>query len=107
MIVTAGRRIALFDPAPVKIPAGAKFYVRTYVMWVAGNFWLTDKTAVYTLGEWTVRGADLADQSTTTVSNTSTDTSGFGPLVYGKLSAPHSRSWCARRQPLDVSGRYT
>lgn len=88
MTVTSGRRIALFDPCPLKIPAGAKFYVRTYAIWVAGNFWLVDKTGVYTLGEWTLRGTDVADDTTTIITRTSTDTSGFGPLVFGKMSTP-------------------
>lgn len=87
--VNAGRGLIKSDPIPVYIPAGATFYVKCHVDWVAGHFPLSTFTACSVSTDWTERGIGLADQTLTTSTRTTTSSvGGFSPAVYGRMVTP-------------------
>lgn len=79
-----------FDPVAITIPAGATFYVKSWVTWTVGHFYLSPSLACATLAtSWTKRGTDVADLTLDATTQTGTSSSfGFGPHVFGTLATP-------------------
>jgi len=86
--VGPGRGVVSFQPCPVAIPAGTRFWVKTFASWTPGNFSLSAKCASFVAGDGTVRGTDLSDNTLVAGTPTTTSTAGFGPSVYGRISSP-------------------
>ena len=70
------------------IPAGTKFWVKTFASWTPGNFYLSNHAASWISGDGTRRGTGLTDDTTTAATLMTTSSAGFGPSVYGRLSNP-------------------
>ena len=88
LVVAPGRGMVSFQPAPVWIPAGTKFWVKTFASWTPGNFYLSNHAASWISGDGTRRGTGLTDDTTTAATPVTTSSAGFGPSVYGRLSNP-------------------
>lgn len=87
LTVNAGRStLGNFAACPVVIPAGAQFWVKSYVQWATGNFWMTTHKATYHIGEWTRRAVGATDLTLdVTAQATTTNLYGFGPNVFGSM----------------------
>lgn len=81
MSVTPSKQLYYFDFTPISIPAGAEFWLKTYVQW-SGTFWLTGLCACVIPGDWTYRGVGLTDQTLTTTTFLPQSPAGFGPVCY-------------------------
>ena len=91
LTVSSGETTAAFDFLPIVIPAGAIFYIKTYLRWSAGNFWLTGNAACRITTDWTVRGNNLSDlTASATPQTTGSAAVGFGPSVYAAFANPIS-----------------
>ncbi|MCW3476336.1 SGNH/GDSL hydrolase family protein [Limobrevibacterium gyesilva] len=88
LTVAAGRTLPRFQPACISIPAGAQFWVKTYATWTVGTFWLSRHTAAWIVGDWTVRGTGLTDETLVAGARTTTSADGFAPFVYARLTSP-------------------
>ena len=86
--VAPGRGVVSFQPCPIYIPAGTRFWVKTFASWTPGNFQLSAKCASWVSGDGTARGTGLSDNTLVAGTPTTTSTAGFGPSVYGRLSNP-------------------
>lgn len=88
LTVVPGRGLVSFQPCPVYIPAGTRFWVKTFCSWTPGNFYLSAKCASFVAGDGTERGTGLSDNTLVAGTPTTTSAAGFGPSVYGRISAP-------------------
>lgn len=89
IVVEPGFDSPQFDPCPIQIPAGAIFFVKTFVQW-HGGFWLGRSQACASLlGEWTNRGMNLPDSTLLPTAFRTTDNAGgFRPGVFARLLNP-------------------
>lgn len=89
LTVTPSERLYSYDFLPISIPAGAAFYVKTFVQWTVGNFWMCSLCASFLLTDWTIAGTNLSDNTLTTTTFLSTSINyGFGPSVYASFAGP-------------------
>ncbi len=91
LTVPPGPSQAEFDPCPVSIPSGARFFVKTCARWTRGAFPLSSFTAVNRkAGESSTDATGDADLTLVPgqASPQFSDVAGFGPSVYGRLGAP-------------------
>jgi hypothetical protein len=91
LTVSPGPSLAEFDPCPISIPSGGKFFVKTCARWTRGAFPLSSFTAVNRkAGEWSADATGGADLTLVPgqASPQFSDVAGFGPSVYGRLGAP-------------------
>jgi len=86
LVVPPAQQAAAFDLLPIAIPAGATFWIKTFVQWT-GSFRLCGQCACNITADWTNRGVGLADNTlTATTFATTSGTVGFGPIVYATFS---------------------
>lgn len=85
--VVPGRTFQSFEPCPILIPAGARFWIKTFASWTPGNFHLSAKCASFVAGDGTARGTGLPDNTLVAGTPTTTSIAGFGPTVYGRLGS--------------------
>ncbi|MCC7186395.1 MAG: hypothetical protein IT185_09165 [Acidobacteria bacterium] len=88
--VVPGRGLVSFQPCPIVIPAGTRFWIKTFASWTPGNFYLSAKCASFVSGDGTDRDTDLTDNTLVAGTPTTTSIAGFGPSVYGRISNPIS-----------------
>lgn len=86
--VVPGRALTSFAPCPIRIPAGTRFWIKTFASWTPGNFYLSAKCASWVAGDGTDRDTDLSDNTLVAGTPTTTSIAGFGPSVYGRIGAP-------------------
>jgi lysophospholipase L1-like esterase len=87
LTVVPGRGLISFLPCPIVIPAGERFWIKTFASWTPGNFFLSAKCASWVSGDGTQRGTGLSDNTLVAGTPTTTSIAGFGPSVYGRLGA--------------------
>lgn len=96
-VVAPGRLIYRTDPSPIHIPAGEKFWVKTFLSWTGGsvNFPLASSAVAAAATEWADYGTGTADNTLTTTTLTPDlgappfhQGSGCMPAVLGRLSRP-------------------
>lgn len=88
LTVTPGRGFVSFQPCPIYIPAGTRFWVKSFASWTPGNFYLASHAASWVAGDGTARGTGLSDNTLVAGTPTTTSNYGFGPSVYGRISSP-------------------
>lgn len=88
--VVPGRGLTSFQPCPISIPAGTRFWVKTFASWTPGSFYLSAKCASWVAGDGTDRGAALPDNTLVAGTPTTVTVDGFAPSVYGRILNPIS-----------------
>lgn len=90
LAVIPGRTMARFDPCPITVPAGQKFWVKVFLTWTPGSMKMQNLSQWEIIGNWTNTGTDLTDQTqTTTVLPSNFVTNLYGNLmVFGRCSSP-------------------
>lgn len=88
LTVLASENLYAFDFLPIRIPAGTAFYIKLFVQWTPGNFWLVALTSAQIQTDWTVRGTNLSDNTLTATTFSPTNPSaGFGAIVYAQFAS--------------------
>lgn len=89
LTVVSSELVYSYDFLPISIPAGAAFYIKTFVQWSAGAFWMCDLCASFLTTDWTIAGTGLSDNTLTTTTFLSNSINyGFGPSVYAAFALP-------------------
>lgn len=86
--VTPGRTFYQFDPCPIIIPAGAAFFVKCFVSWTTGHFWIGENAANEIPAGWCNIGIGLADNTLTATVFSQTTQGGYCPIVYARYGTP-------------------